>query len=88
MPELTWADCRATAQSVREAEHGREAVDLIRPRGPLGVLRGRGPLPLLLYVAARDGRLIWRGPDSVALLQPPGPAKRSSITWPARSRRG
>jgi nucleoside phosphorylase len=31
---------------------------------------------LLLYVAAREGRLVWRGPESLALLQPPGDMPR------------
>lgn len=74
MPQLTWAQCRAAAASLRDAELFGEVITLLRPRGPLGVLRGRGPLSLLLYVAAADGRLVWRGPDSLALLQPPADA--------------
>ena len=46
-----------------------------------GVLRRRRPLALQLYVAARDELLIWRGPDSLALLQPPG-GKRSPHAAP------
>ncbi|GAA2644768.1 5'-methylthioadenosine/S-adenosylhomocysteine nucleosidase family protein [Paractinoplanes durhamensis] len=76
MNELTLAECRVAARSIRESEFGREAVDVVRPRGTLGVIRSRGPLSLLLHAAAREGRLIWRGPDSLALLQPPGDAAR------------
>ncbi|TDC48816.1 hypothetical protein E1258_27690 [Micromonospora sp. KC207] len=76
MPELTgtptWAQCRAAADAVRAAEHAREAVAVVRPRGPFGLIRSRGPVPLLLYVAAREGRLVWRDPESFAMLQPPG----------------
>ncbi|MEW2429760.1 hypothetical protein AB0877_17255 [Micromonospora sp. NPDC047644] len=82
MPELsplpTWAECRAAARSVWTAEYAREAVASVRPRGVFGVFRRRGPLPLLLYVSAREGRLVWRNPDSLALLQPPG-----DVTQPA-----
>jgi nucleoside phosphorylase len=78
MRDLTWAECRVAARSVREAEFGREAVGLVRPRGPLGVVRGRGPLSLLLYAAAREDRLVWRNPESLALLQPPGDRPRPS----------
>ncbi|MFC4145114.1 hypothetical protein ACFO0M_02490 [Micromonospora mangrovi] len=76
MPELSrapsWAQCRTAARSVWSTEYAREAIDLVRPRGPLGIIRSRGPLPLMLYVAARDGRLVWNGPESLAILQPPG----------------
>jgi nucleoside phosphorylase len=72
MPELSWAECRAAAESVEAAPLGREALAIVRPRGPMGILRRRGPLALQLYVAARDELLVWRGTDSLALLQPPG----------------
>ena len=52
---------------------------MIRPRGPFGVLRNRGPLSLVLYVAGLDGLLVWRGPESLAVLQPPGDRPRP--TW-------
>ncbi len=45
---------------------------MVRPRGPIGLFRSRGPLSLLFYVAARDGLLVWRSPGSLAVLQPPG----------------
>lgn len=81
MQQVTWAECRAAADSVDLAPLGREALAIVRPRGPMGVLRRRGPLALQLYVAARDELLIWRGEDSLALLQPPG-EKRSPHAAP------
>src|SRR4051812_15203979 len=92
MQELTLAECRVGARSIRASEFGREAVDLVRPRGPLGVIRGRGPLSLLLYVAAREGRLVWRNPDSLARLRRPGdrvrPAPDPRRGLPRRLARG
>jgi nucleoside phosphorylase len=76
MRDLTWAECRVAARSIREAEFGPEAVGEVRPRGVFGVLRARGPLSLLLYAAAREDRLVWRSPESLALLQPPGDKPR------------
>ncbi len=67
----SWRECRAAARSIRRAEYGVEAMATARPRGVIGFFRGRGPLPIMLYVAAREGRLVWRGPDSLALLQRP-----------------
>ncbi|MEU4160177.1 hypothetical protein [Actinoplanes sp. NPDC026670] len=85
MPELTgeptWAQCRSAAESIELSEYGREAVALLRPRGPFGVIRRRGPIALQLYVAARDELLIWREPDSLALLRPPAEG-RSPRTAP------
>ncbi|MDR7277341.1 phosphorylase family protein [Catenuloplanes atrovinosus] len=72
----TFAQCRAAARSITKAEYGSQARDVVRPRGVFGIVRGRGPLPVLLYAAALDGRLVWRGPDSLALLQPPGGRRR------------
>lgn len=74
------------ARPIRESEFGREAVDLVRPRGPLGVIRSRGPLSLLLYVAAREGRLVWRNPDSLALIH--AVRERALDDVPAHGRRG
>ena len=72
----TWVQCRAAAASIYQAEYGSEAMATVRPRSVLGIVRSRGPLSLLLYVAAIDGLLVWRGPDSLALLQPPGDRPR------------
>ena len=43
---------------------------MVRPPG-VGIHRSRPPLGLLLYGAARDGRLVWRSADEFALLEPP-----------------
>ncbi len=42
----------------------------MRPPG-VGIHRSRPPLGLLLYTAARDGRLAWRSAGEFALLEPP-----------------
>ncbi|MEV6695360.1 hypothetical protein AB0M35_28220 [Micromonospora sp. NPDC051196] len=68
---LSFAACRAAARSVRRAEHGRQAYRTARPEGAMGWFRSRGPLSVMLTIAACEGRLIWRGPDSFALLEPP-----------------
>jgi nucleoside phosphorylase len=60
---------------VRSAQRGRQALGVLRPRGITGVLRARPPLALQLYSAARDGRLVWRGPGALALLEPPAGAR-------------
>ncbi|MEU4625874.1 hypothetical protein AB0G04_38610 [Actinoplanes sp. NPDC023801] len=62
---------RAAARAVRGAEFGREAIDVARPRSVLGLVRDRGPLPIMLRVADAEGRLVWRGPDSFVLLERP-----------------
>ncbi|MEU8046892.1 hypothetical protein AB0B71_22435 [Micromonospora echinofusca] len=68
---LSLRACRRAARVVRTAEHGRQAYDTVRPRGTTGVLRLAGPLSVILFVAAREGRLVWHGPGSFALLRPP-----------------
>lgn len=68
---LSFASALAAARAVRRAEHGRQAYRTVRPEGTMGWFRARGPLSVLLVVAAREGRLVWRGPDSFALLKPP-----------------
>jgi nucleoside phosphorylase len=50
-------------------------TDALRPRGVFGILRSRAPLPVILYLAARDGRLVWRGADAFAVLEPPRNAR-------------
>ncbi|MFJ1542255.1 hypothetical protein ACIODS_27325 [Micromonospora chalcea] len=78
-----FAHCRAAARAVRAAPHGREAVRVVRSRSVLGLVRSRGPLSVLLWVAAAEGRLVWRGPDSFALLErppaSPAPATRGGL---------
>lgn len=58
-------------RNVRAATHGRRAVNTVRPRGPYGILRSRAPLTVVLYAAAREGRLVWRTVESFAVLDPP-----------------
>jgi hypothetical protein len=70
--EISFDDCVAAARAVRKAEYGRHAYDTARPRGVSGLIRSRGPLFLLLYVASREGRLVWRDQAAFALLAPPG----------------
>jgi nucleoside phosphorylase len=69
--EVSLDDCVAAARAVLRAEHGRRAYDAVRPRGVSGFIRSRGPLFLLLYVASREGRLVWRDRAGFALLVPP-----------------
>ncbi|MFI5889196.1 hypothetical protein ACIA5D_03645 [Actinoplanes sp. NPDC051513] len=63
-------DCRAAARSVRAAEVGAETIRFLRPR-TLGLFRTRAPVSLQLYRAAGEGRLIWQGPRSFAMLSRP-----------------
>ncbi|MDP9797125.1 nucleoside phosphorylase [Catenuloplanes nepalensis] len=66
-----FAECRAAAAAVHAAELGPSAERAARPRGALGLFRARGPLAIGLYVAERERRLVWLGPDSFATLEPP-----------------
>lgn len=50
-------------------------IDTLRPRGISGVLRSRAPLPVILYLAARDGRLVRQDTGGLALLEPPYDAR-------------
>ncbi|MDT3398962.1 hypothetical protein RKE29_20330 [Streptomyces sp. B1866] len=54
-----------------KAQHGRVALLTARQRGKTGLVRLRGPLSVMLYVAAYDGRLVWRDLGCFALLEPP-----------------
>src|SRR5438046_611094 len=69
------AACRRAAAAARRADHGAQAYRVARPRGQFGMFRDRGPLPVLLYVAAREGRLVWQDENSFAVLEPPLPAR-------------
>ena len=69
--ELAFADCATAAGSVRRAEFGRAAMLVMRPRSVLGLVRSRGPLALGLYLAAAEGRLVWRSSESFAVLERP-----------------
>lgn len=67
----SFTQCRAAARAVRAAEHGRQAIGTARPRSVFGLFRERAPLSLMIYVADREGRLVWRGADGFAVLEPP-----------------
>lgn len=71
MAALTYQDFRSAARSLRAAEFGRVASRAARPVSLLGVVRGRGPLPVMLYVASREGRLVWQNETDFAVLEPP-----------------
>ncbi|WP_162795181.1 hypothetical protein [Nonomuraea lactucae] len=68
---LTARDAMRAARAVRAAARGRRAIDTVRPPGIHGLTRERAPLPVILYAAAREGRLVWLGPDAFAVLEPP-----------------
>ncbi|MFF5079905.1 hypothetical protein ACFY36_22870 [Actinoplanes sp. NPDC000266] len=63
-------DYRAAARAVRAADHGAETIRFLRPR-TFGFFRVRAPIALQLHRARREGRLIWRGPRSFAMLSRP-----------------
>ncbi|MGP4018808.1 5'-methylthioadenosine/S-adenosylhomocysteine nucleosidase family protein [Saccharopolyspora sp. 5N708] len=75
------------ARAVRQAEHGRQSINTIRPREATGLYRSRPPLPLLLYLARREGRLVWRSTDAFAVVDPPSrsqlrrPGGRQGTVW-------
>jgi nucleoside phosphorylase len=77
---------------VRATRYWPQVRDVVRPPG-VGIHRSRPPLALVLYGAARDGRLVWRSADEFALLEPPiarGKEWASSDagrTWSGRSDR-
>ncbi|MFF0151851.1 hypothetical protein [Micromonospora sp. NPDC005203] len=62
--------CRKAARAVRATPSWPQVKDAVRPPG-VGIHRSRPPLGLLLYGAARDGRLVWRSTDEFALIEPP-----------------
>ena len=62
--------CREAARAVRVTPCWPQVRDVVRPPG-VGIHRSRPPLGLLLYAAARDGRLVWRSADEFAVLEPP-----------------
>lgn len=81
---MNLADCRAAVRAVRGAEHGREALGVLRPRSVLGIVRARGPVVVMLRVAAAEGRFVRVAPDSFALLERPMalPAPRAARGGP------
>jgi nucleoside phosphorylase len=71
MASWTFSEVRAAARSVRRAELGRRATDTIRSRAVFGLVSGRAPLSILLYVATRDRLVVTDGRGGFAVLQPP-----------------
>ncbi|MEV4179181.1 hypothetical protein [Nonomuraea sp. NPDC049709] len=68
---ISFQVAREAARAVRRAERRRDVADVVRPKGIFGVLRSRAPVAVILYVAARDGRLVWRSPEVFAVLESP-----------------
>jgi len=69
--EVSFETCRRAARAARTAEHGRDAIDTIRPRGISWLFRSRPPLSVLLYLSGLEHRLVWRSPEAFAVLEPP-----------------
>src|SRR5262245_57786170 len=68
---VTFAEAFALARRVGSTEYRRSVVSTVRPRGVLGIARERAPLPIMLYVADREGRLIRPDAEGLILLEPP-----------------
>jgi nucleoside phosphorylase len=68
--QLTFQECRVAARAVRQTRDGRRATRIIRPFG-IGPYRSRPPLPVLLYLASREERLVWRSAEAFAVIEPP-----------------
>jgi nucleoside phosphorylase len=81
---MTWTVARArhAATQVRTAPLGAEAAGAVRPRSTLGLVRDRAPLPLLLWIAARDGLVAELDNGGYAILQRPAdkPARGGGYT--------
>lgn len=81
---MTWTVARArhAARQVRTAPLGAEAAAVVRPRSTLGLARDRAPLPLLLWIAARDGLVAQLDNGGYAVLQRPAdkPARGGGYT--------
>jgi nucleoside phosphorylase len=70
MDHSAFRECWAAARGLRAAEHAADVIEHLRPHTQ-GFFRTRAPLGLQLHRAAREGRLIWYGPGSFAVLQAP-----------------
>lgn len=81
---MTWRAARArhAAAQVSTAPLGAEATAAVRPRSTLGLARDRAPLPLLLWIAARDGLVAELDDGAYAVLQRPAdkPARGGGYT--------
>lgn len=69
--QLSFAECRQAARSVRRAEHGGQALAAARPRDLTGLYRERPPPTVLLYLLGRQNLVVWRSPDEFVALGPP-----------------
>jgi len=70
---MTWtvAQARYAAAQLRTAPLGAEAAAAMRPRSTLGLVRDRAPMPLALWIAARDGLVAELDNGGYAVLQRP-----------------
>lgn len=68
--DTSFAHCREVARDVRRSPNWRSVRETLRPRGVAWTFRSRAPLPVLLYLAARDGRLVEEA-SGCALLERP-----------------
>jgi hypothetical protein len=55
---------------VRASSYWPQIRDVVQPPGT-AIHRSRPPLGLLLYAAARDGRLVWQSANEFAVIEPP-----------------
>jgi nucleoside phosphorylase len=67
---LSYRECRSWVDRLPDTREAKRAQGVIRPRG-LGLYRSRPPLPVLLYLADREGRLVGRSADGFAVIEPP-----------------
>lgn len=67
---LTYRECRSWVERLPRTREAKQAQGRIRPRS-LGLYRVRPPLPVLLYLADREGRLVGRSADAFAVIEPP-----------------
>lgn len=68
--DLTYRECRSWVEHLPRTREAKQAQRVIRPRG-LGMYRAKPRLPVLLYLADREGRLVGRSRDAFAVIEPP-----------------
>jgi len=71
----SWRQARDAAGRLRAAPLGSTAAATVRPRGVVGLVRSRAPLPILLFVAAQDGLVVDQNDGGFAVLQRPAAAR-------------
>lgn len=69
--KVSYQACRAAVRSALSAELGSSAIAAARSGSVYGAVRGRGPAAVMMFVAEREGRLVWQSPDGFAILEPP-----------------